>query len=275
MAYSPKISIITPTLNAAATIEANLQNVAEQTYTNIEHIIIDGISTDSTEQIVAEKSFRYHHIRYIREKDSGLYDAMNKGILASQGDYLFFLGSDDIFHDKNVLSDLVKMKVFDGHKVVYGNVKIVGDTGWAKDGDIYDGSFTKKRLMRQNICHQAIFYPRQLVLKNGLYEIRYKINADWDMNWRLRALTEFVYANRVISVFYAGGHSTNSVDEAFKGDYMKKLQQYFNLSLEEACAYGKTSPWGDIAGDPATQGCPNNQSFLMKIKGYFSNIFSD
>jgi len=275
MDYSPKISIITPTLNAAATIDANLLNVAEQTYTNIEHIIIDGISTDSTEQIVAEKSSLYPHIRYISEKDEGLYDAMNKGILASQGDYLFFLGSDDIFHDKNVLSDLVKMKVFDEHKVVYGNVKIVGNTGWAKDGDIYDGNFTKKRLMKQNICHQAIFYPRDLLLKNGLYEIRYRINADWDMNWRLRARTDFVYAKRVISVFYAGGHSTNAIDEAFKGDYMKKLRQYFNLSQEEAIAYGKMSPWGDIAGNSAIQEYPERKSFLMKIKGYFSNIFSD
>lgn len=274
MNHLPKITVITPTLNAAAHIESNVQNVAEQSYQNIEHIIVDGISSDDTIQIVNTKLALFHHLRIIQEGDAGLYDAMNKGIRASKGDYLFFLGSDDRFHDKEVLKDLVINGLLKDNKVVYGNVKIVGDTGWAKDGDIYAGLFSRKKLMKHNICHQSIFYPREVFLKLGLYDTNYKINADWDLNWRCWAKDEFAYANRIISVFHAGGHSTGATDEAFKLDYLKKLKQYFNLTPEELHELGRTSPWGNLVMDDGISK-HGRDSIVTNLKLLIRKLFPD
>ncbi len=246
MVSSLTFSIITPTLNAAATIEKVLQSVSEQSYKRIEHIIVDGGSTDSTSEIVSRYSSRLRHIRFLQEKDRGIYDAMNRGILASSGDYLLFLGSDDVFHDQEVLTDLVVMHVFDTNKVVYGNVLVVGDTGWAKDGNLYDGPFSKEKLLRKNICHQAIFYPREIFSRLGFFNIRYVINADWDMNLRCWADEGFSYVDRIITTFNAGGRSTSVDDEAFKNDYLMQLKLYFNFTPEELIRLGKKSPWGNL-----------------------------
>ena len=91
-----KISIITPTYNAARVIAACLESVAQQGYPHLEHWIIDGLSKDNTLSIVQDYAQRYPHIKYISEKDQGIYDAMNKGIDLAAGDFLLFLGADDV-----------------------------------------------------------------------------------------------------------------------------------------------------------------------------------
>lgn len=265
MISSPTFSIITPTLNASSTIGDVLQSVALQSYRRFEHIIVDGGSTDATPEIISGYSSQSRHIRFLQGKDNGLYDALNKGILASLGDYLLFLGSDDVLHDQEVLFDLVNMQVFSANKVVYGNVLVAGDTGWAKDGDLYDGPFSKEKLMRKNICHQAIFYPRKVFSQLGFYNIRYAINADWDMNLRCWAKESFCYTDRVITTFNAGGRSTNAVDEAFKNDYLKNLKLYFNLHSEDLMRCAKESPWGELN--------LNTQTHLSRLIMEFSGKF--
>jgi glycosyltransferase involved in cell wall biosynthesis len=247
---SPLISIITPTFNSAETIEITLKNVIEQKYKNIEHIIVDGLSQDETPQIVEKYEQAHKHVRMIRGKDQGVYDAMNKGISASKGNYYFFMGSDDLFHDSSVLSDLANSGLLSQERVIYGNVKIDGDTGWAKDGQIYDGRFTQKKLICQNICHQAIFYPKKILSKIEPYNINYPINADWDINWRCWAKAEFLYFDRVICTFRAGGTSTNTTDIAFRRDYMRNIQRYFGYTAEKTIEFGSRSPWGDLTVDP-------------------------
>ena len=93
----PKISIITPTLNAAETLEACILSVKNQTYLNKEHLIIDGQSTDGTLHILKKHAENYPQLKWITENDDGIYDAMNKGIDLSSGDWLYFMGSDDYF----------------------------------------------------------------------------------------------------------------------------------------------------------------------------------
>jgi len=136
-----KISIITPSYNSGNTIGNVLKNVLNQRYKNIEHIIIDGGSTDSAPEVIKEYMAKFEHIRLIEGPDQGIYDAMNKGIKHSSGDYLIFLGCDDQFHDDDVLMNMAVSGLLDGKHVVYGNAKIVGNTGWAKNGDVYDGKF--------------------------------------------------------------------------------------------------------------------------------------
>jgi len=275
MASSPTFSIITPTLNASATIGDVLQSVSVQSYKRIEHIIVDGGSTDATSEIVSRYSARLRHVRFLQGKDKGLYDALNKGILASLGDYLLFLGSDDVFHDQEVLSDLVNKRVFSSNKVIYGNVLVAGDTGWAKDGDLYDGLFSKEKLIRKNICHQAIFYPRKIFSRLGFYNIQYVINADWDMNLRCWADESFSYVDRIITTFNAGGCSTNAVDKAFKNDYLKQIKLYFNLTPEDIIRFGKESPWGELNCNVQIPPSQRSIEFARKLVRSFAGFIKN
>ena len=100
-----KVSIITTSFNSEKTILETIESVNNQTYSNIEHIFIDGLSTDNTLDIINENSKRSKII--ISEKDNGIYDAMNKGILNSSGDIICILNSDDIYYDKNSVEILI------------------------------------------------------------------------------------------------------------------------------------------------------------------------
>lgn len=104
-----KISIITVTYNSSKTLKDTIESVLKQTYTNYEHIIVDGLSKDNTMQIVKEYEKKYDgKLKYITEKDSGLYDAMNKGIKMATGDIIGILNSDDIYAHENVLKEIVE-----------------------------------------------------------------------------------------------------------------------------------------------------------------------
>lgn len=104
-----KISIITVTYNSAKTLKETLESVLKQTYTNYEHIIVDGLSKDNTIEIVKEYEEKYNgKLIYISEKDSGLYDAMNKGIKMATGDIIGILNSDDIYAHENVLQEIAE-----------------------------------------------------------------------------------------------------------------------------------------------------------------------
>ena len=104
-----KISIITATYNSEKTLKNTLESVLKQTYTNYEHIIIDGDSKDNTMEIVKQYEEKYQgKLRYISEKDSGIYDAMNKGIKMATGDIIGILNSDDIYANENVLEKIAE-----------------------------------------------------------------------------------------------------------------------------------------------------------------------
>lgn len=104
-----KISIITVTYNSAKTLKETLESVLKQKYTNYEHIIVDGLSKDNTIEIVKEYEEKYNgKLKYISEKDTGLYDAMNKGIKMATGDIIGILNSDDIYAHENVLQEIAE-----------------------------------------------------------------------------------------------------------------------------------------------------------------------
>ena len=118
-----KISIITIVYNNKNNIEACIQSVLHQTYTNIEHIIIDGGSTDGTQQII--ERYRHKLACYISEKDSGLYNALNKGIRKATGDIIGILISDDFDASNNIIKNVLKVFEETGCDAVYGNLDFV------------------------------------------------------------------------------------------------------------------------------------------------------
>jgi glycosyltransferase involved in cell wall biosynthesis len=227
-----KFSIIIPTFNSAATIPVVLESIAAQTETNIEVVVMDGLSTDDTVDLVEDFKERIPGLMIFREKDEGIYDAMNKAMANATGEWLIFMGSDDKFHDNEVLKTLSEILSHTQADVVYGNAKIIGDTGWAKDGDIYDGEFDLPKLLNQNICHQAIFYRRSFVQDEiGEFNTAYKKSSDWDFNLRCRAKKPFEYVDMVIADFAAGGFSTHSTDTRIVEDFVDNVLEYFKIDL--------------------------------------------
>lgn len=212
---SPFFSIVIPTFNAEETILTAFKSILGQTFPDFEIILVDGLSSDNTVKIV--KELNDSRIKIFSEKDKGTYDAMNKGIGYSQGEWLYFIGGDDYLYDSNALQTLSKKLKKAKEHVLYGNVLIKGDTGWATDGEIYNGKYSFQKLLKSNICHQSMFYRRSFLLQNQLqYDLKYPISADWDFNIACRSLTKFNYVKDIVAVFNAGGISTGkSITEPF------------------------------------------------------------
>jgi glycosyltransferase involved in cell wall biosynthesis len=215
----PLITIITAVLNNKKTIEDTIISVLMQNYKNIEYIILDGGSTDGTLDILS--SYKKQINCLISEPDRGVYDAFNKGIDLANGDWIYFLGSDDQFADNNVLTDVFSKKY--KSKMIYGNV-IWGDTK-----NIYAGKFKKTKLYYQNICQQAIFYHRDAFHILGKFDLQYKLLADWVFNMRAFAsnIISPVYLERVIAVYSTDGISLSNTDAVFIKNRQKLIKEIF------------------------------------------------
>ncbi len=222
-------SIIIPTFNSASDIANALTSVLNQTFQDFEVIVVDGLSKDETLNIVG--SFQDKRIKVISEKDYGIYDAMNKGIRTANGQWLYFLGSDDSLYDNDVLGNVHGFISNTSSKVVYGNVVVKGNTGWANDGQVYDGEFDLEKLLNVNIAHQAIFYHRSVFSICGKYNLHYKVCADYDMNLRVASRFKMDYMNIKVSNFNAGGASTLAKDENFEADIIYNLCRYYSKQL--------------------------------------------
>lgn len=181
----PLFSIITATYNAADTVGRTLASVDAQTFADYEHIVVDGASTDGTTDLVtgAENPAR----RMISEPDRGLYDAMNKGIVAATGQYLIFLNAGDKFHSPDtlkLLADAVAREDTPG--IVYGQTLIVDDAGRTvgerhlrAPAELTLKSFASGML----VCHQAFVPLRRIA---GFYNLKYRYSADYE--WCIRCL---------------------------------------------------------------------------------------
>ena len=238
----PKITVITPALNTGVSIETALSSVANQTYANIEHLIIDGASKDDTLPTIRMYQKKYKNIRLLTGKDRGIYHAMNKGLDLCTGDWIIFLGADDSFFNENLLTDLFEQGLFQEEHIIYGNVSVIGDTFWAKDGSVYDGPFELKKLFRTNICHQAILYPRSVIGQIGYYSEKYPISADWDYNLRCFAKYKFTYTDNIIAFFNSGGISMGG-DDTLLTDFVNNIKQYFQLDPYSGGVYDQDSPF--------------------------------
>lgn len=221
-----KFSIITCTYNAAEVLKRTLDSVLEQTCYNVEHLIIDGASTDATMQLVADyqtanqDADKKHEIVVVSEPDSGLYDAMNKGIGLARGDYLVFLNAGDVFPTDETL-ELIAASVGDGETlpgVLYGDTDIVDDESRflrhrplspPKNGLSWR-SFNNGML----VCHQA-FYARADLAKRNLYDLKYRFSADVDWCIRVMKLAEqeglpLKYVGMVVVDYLDGGLTTKN-----------------------------------------------------------------
>ncbi|MFD1769668.1 glycosyltransferase family 2 protein [Sphingobacterium suaedae] len=225
-------TIIIPTYNAEATIEACLRSVLQQHYTNFEIIVQDGLSTDDTVTIV--KDLNDDRISIVSEADHGVYDAMNKALDRSCGEWIFFLGSDDVLYDANVFDHVASYLVDSTHKFVYGDVFMIERHLRSEDlGVLYMGAASDAALLERNICHQAIFYHKDIFNNGYRYRLDYKIFADYDANLYLSSRFERRYIPVTVAKFYLGGLSSTMEDPAFDKDKWTNIVDYFSFKLTD------------------------------------------
>jgi glycosyltransferase involved in cell wall biosynthesis len=210
MENCPKITIVTVCFNAEETIENTILSVINQTYMNIEYIIIDGNSTDGTLNIIKKYSSRIAY--WISEPDKGVYDAMNKALKVASGDYLIFMGADDVLYTNSTLANMV-MHFSNEEVVYYGNVRFKGTN------KIHYGKFNKLKWAISNISHQALFYPRK-IYSTHIYNTKYRVYADYAYNLNLLVeRNRFEYINNIITLYNLTGLSATAKDKEFEKDY--------------------------------------------------------
>lgn len=208
-----KISVITTVLNARDTLPDALESLWAQDYPDIEHIVIDGGSTDGTVELIESHRDRIDH--FSSEPDDGLYDAFNKGIKAATGDIVGFLHADDLFAGSTVLSDLVRCMSHADATLVYGDLRYVDRVRpervirhW------HSGVFSERQLAWGWMPpHPTLFVNRALFLEVGLFDTQFRIAGDYDHILRLFSHKEArsAYLEQVVTLMRVGGVSNRSL----------------------------------------------------------------
>lgn len=190
-----KISLITVTYNSGATLRDTIESVLGQTYKNVEYIIVDGKSKDNTVQIIQEYEPRFNgNMKWISEKDSGLYDAMNKGIMMATGDVIGILNSDDFFTSNDVLESVATTFLSNTSiDAVYGDIHFVDPNNTSKITRIYSSKNFSPNKMKLGLMppHPSFYCQRKYFQIFGLYKTDYIISADFEL------LLRFIYLHKL------------------------------------------------------------------------------
>lgn len=222
------ISIIIPSFNSSSTIKKSLDSICAQTFTDYEILIVDGNSTDDTLDQINYYKNKHIFIKIISEPDKGVYDALNKGIKLAQGEWLYFLGSDDKIYELSTLENVSYHLKSTNAEVIYGNVFSTRFSG------IYAGELKKNDFTQKNICHQSIFFKKSVFKKTGLFDLRYKAHADWDhnMKWFLSDKIKHEYIEMVIADYADGGFSSRMGDPLFAKIMKWKFSFFMRKELD-------------------------------------------
>jgi glycosyltransferase len=208
-----KVSIITITYNSAATIEQTIRSVLEQTYKDVEYIIVDGLSTDNTLEIVNRYKDKISKI--ISEKDKGLYDALNKGISNATGDIIGIIHSDDFYTNNAVIENIVKTFNNNNADAVYANLYYVDkdDTDKIKrkwhSGKYFYGAFLNGWMPP----HPTFFVKKEVYKKFGMFNLQFTSAADYELMLRLihKNKIKLAYLDKFIVKMRIGGKSNITV----------------------------------------------------------------
>jgi len=228
LSHRYKISIVTVSLNADKTIEKTIKSVTNQSYKNIEYIIIDGGSNDSTLEIINKYGDKIDY--WVSEPDYGLYHAMNKGIEKATGDIVGLINADDYYFD-GVFENVIK--AFEGKSL--DNYIFYGDM--VHNGEIVHGWREKKLRIGAFSNHPTMFCPKKIYNKIGVYKLWYKILADYDFMYRAYHLFNIkpLYYAETISYFRVGGLASNNIFRSLTEEMLIKIENgekiYLSFSI--------------------------------------------
>lgn len=222
----PKLTVITIVYNNVRDIKRTIESVINQTYQDIEYLIIDGASTDGTLEIV--KQYENRVSRIVSEPDKGIYDAMNKGLALAKGDYILFMNSGDEIYDKDTVEHIFNQPEAD---IYYGETEMYNDDWQSLGQRRHKAPKTfnwRSFKYGMNISHQAIYIKKNLTEP---YDLQYKYSADID--WIIKAAKKtknIRNVNRYVAKYLVGGMS--------KKKHKESLRERFNIFTKY---YGLTS----------------------------------
>jgi len=220
MSGLPTISVITVSYNARETIADTIESVSSQTYRSVEHIVVDGASTDGTLEVL--ERFRDKLSKIVSEPDEGIYAAMNKGLSLATGDVIGTLNSDDVYVDENVLAMVAEVFRDDSVDVCYGDIFYVDKGDLNRIVRHWKSEPYRPGLFEQGWMppHPSFFIRRRVLGRVGLFEPRYRFAADFD--FMLRALhvqqLRSIYLPRELVTMRVGGWTNNSVRNVIRGN---------------------------------------------------------
>ena len=217
-----KVSIITVTFNSGSTLRDTLESVCSQSYHDIEHIIVDGSSTDNTLNIANE----YSHISLIvSEKDKGIYDAMNKGISLSTGEIVGILNSDDLYQDTYIIETIVNLfSQYSSTDIVYGNLIYVKSENVDKvvrrwksmpyKNDFFDNGNVPP--------HPSLFVKRRIYEESGLFNLDFKLAADYE--FMLRIFKKHSYKSKYVNTVFVKMRTGGATNKSFSNIVKQNIE---------------------------------------------------
>lgn len=238
MTDTPLVTIVTVCYNVCNELSKTIKSVSNQTYLNIEYIVIDGGSKDGSTELI--KQNQNYISKWISEPDKGIYDAMNKGIDLASGDWIIFMNAGDEFYSESVIADVFSKQYDDDVKIIYGDVML----DFGKLGLVPKklGKVPKERAPFE-ICHQSVFTKTE-VLKQFHYDLNFEICADCNsfmqihrIGYRLEHVPVFISRFEVV-----GGVSSKKIMRAyFEHSKLEGKNPYSLQNLPATCkAYIKS-----------------------------------
>lgn len=211
----PLVSVVLPTFNCRDALEGAMASLAGQVERDFEVIVSDGASSDGSDDLAREWAAALPACRVLSRPDSGIYDAINRGVTEARGDWVLVLGADDRLHSPHTLQQAAPWLLATEADIVYGDVRVVGSAALGvPPGGRHAGPMPLHRLLRGNICQQAIFYRRSLFDRIGLFDLSYPLMADWDFNLRAAFSVRMQWIDLVVADYAGTGLSTKRRDTA-------------------------------------------------------------
>lgn len=220
----PLVSIITVCYNSKKYIRDTIESVLDQTYDNIEYIIVDGDSTDNTLDIIKRYESKFNgRMKWISEVDDGIYDAMNKGINLANGDIIATLNSDDVYADDKVLENIIEIFNKENCEACYGNVAMVNRDDlnqisrlWKTDSRKYFSQLKYGWVP----AHPSFFAKKSLYDEYGDFDLDFEIAADFDLLCRFieKNNIKLSYLDKTLIKMRIEGTSNNSLKAIYQGN---------------------------------------------------------
>jgi len=227
-----KISIITITYNSAKTLQRALESVQSQRYNNIEHVLVDGASTDGTREMIEAYAAKHKNVKWVSEKDDGIYNAINKGIRMATGDVIGFLHSDDVFNSPDSIGQIASALEQSKADVVYGDLQYCNGNKVVRR---WKSNAFNPRALKYGWMppHPTVYVRKEVYQQVGEYDEWFRISADYDMILRIfTAGYKTHYIPEVLVCMEVGGASNKNT----KARLSKTQEDYIVLKKNQVGA---------------------------------------